>query len=246
MDKAAIIHSSTPELPLPGVLIAQEPGADGVPRWVLGVGGYAGNHPAATLAGMQQRAAEMGVEQMTRLAQDGTPLGEPARYVFPFSLRRRYERLRRFPQGFLVMGDALTSFNPVYGQGMSVAACEALALQAALQQGPQGLAERFFRAAARVVDTPWQLAVGNDLSIPSVPGPRPLPVRVVNAYVARLMRVAVHDTVVARAFLEVLHLLKEPPSLFRPAIAWRVLRPGAAALPAATQSGLQPAQTRSA
>lgn len=240
MDKAAIIHSSTPELPLPGVLIAQEPGADGVPRWALGVGGYAGNHPATSLQGMQQRAAEMGVEQMSRLAREGTPLGEPARYVFPYSLRRRYERLKRFPQGYLVMGDALTSFNPVYGQGMTVAACQALALSEVLRQGLPRLSERFFRAASRVVDTPWQLAVGNDLSIPSVPGPRPLPVRVVNAYVARLMRVAVHDAVVARAFLEVLHLLKEPPSLFAPGILWRVLRLGAASTRAAPADAGQP------
>lgn len=229
MDKAAIIHSSTPELPLPGVLIAQEPGADGVPRWVVGVGGYAGNHPALSLQGMRQRAAEMGVAQISRLLEEGTLIGEPARYVFPYSLRRHYERLRRFPAGYLVMGDALTSVNPIYGQGMTVAACEAVALADALQQGLPKLARRYFRATARVVDTPWQLAVGNDLAIPSVPGPRPLPVRVINAYVGRLMKVAAHDAVVARAFLEVLHLLKDPPSLFAPAVLWRVLRPGAAA-----------------
>jgi 2-polyprenyl-6-methoxyphenol hydroxylase-like FAD-dependent oxidoreductase len=133
------------------------------------------------------------------------------------------------------MGDALTSFNPIYGQGMTVAACEALALREALAAGSAGLAARFFRAAARVIDIPWQLAVGGDLSISSVPGPRPLPVRVINAYIARLYRAARHDAVVSLAFLRVVHMLDKPESLFAPRVLWRVLTKGGA-----TRGGTQP------
>lgn len=224
LDKAAVIHTATPDLPRPGVLLAQEPDAEGRARWVLGLGGYAGDHPEATLQGLRQRASQMGSPEFARLTQDGQCIGKVLRYAFPYSLRRHYEQLRRFPGGYVVMGDALTSFNPIYGQGMTVAACEALALQQALQPGLEGLSRRFFRAASRVIDTPWQLAVGADLAIDHVPGPRPLPVRLVNRWITRVFRAAATDAVVARRFLEVMHLLKPPTALFAPGVVWRVLR----------------------
>ena len=224
IDVAAVICGASPELPRPGVLLAQEPGADGVPRWVLGVGGYSGDHVPATIEAMRERAVSIGSPEILRLTQEGERIGEIFRFNFPSSLRRRYERLARFPACYLALGDALTSFNPIYGQGMTVAACQALALREALNGGLARVHQRFFRAAARIVDTPWQLAVGGDLAIPAVPGPRPFPVRLINAYIARLQRAAEHDVVVASAFLHVVHMLKEPPSLFAPNIVWRVLR----------------------
>ena len=232
---AGVISTATPGLPRPAVLLAQEPGADGRPRWVAGVGGYAGDHPEALIEGMRTRAREIGGAEIIDLAERGELLGPVMRYRFPHSQRRHFERLSRFPGGFLVMGDALASFNPIYGQGMTVAACEALALREALKAGLHGLAPRFFKAASKVIDIPWQLAVGGDLALPVVPGPRPLPVRIVNAYIGRLYRAAVRDAAVAGAFLRVVHLIDKPPSLFAPRVLWRVMlrggrRPGADAV----------------
>jgi hypothetical protein len=204
-------------------MLAQEPGGDGVPRWVVTLGGYAGDHPPATLEGMRERARRMGDAALVRVLEEAEPLGPVARYAFPHSQRRRYERLRHFPERYLAMGDAIASFNPVYGQGMTVAACEALALRRALAGGLDGLHRRFFADAAKAVDVPWQLAVGSDLGIPSVPGPRPLPVRLVNAYLGKLYRAAAHDPKVALAFMKVAHLVAPPPSIFAPGIVARVL-----------------------
>ena len=223
IDVAAVICAASPELPRPAVLLAQESDANGVARWVIGVGGYAGDHVAATIEAMRERAVTIGSPEILRLTHEAEQLGDIIRYTFPSSLRRRYERLSRFPSRYLALGDALTSFNPIYGQGMTVAACEALALQEALSGGLDGLHRRFFRAAAKIIDTPWQLAVGGDLAIPTVPGPRPFPVRLVNAYIARLQRVASSDALVSRAFLKVVHMLEPPSSLFSPAVLWRVL-----------------------
>ena len=78
----------------------------------------------------------------------------------------------------------------------------------------EGLAQRFFRAAAKVIDAPWQLAVSSDLALPNVPGARPLSVRIVNAYIARLQRVATHDPKVSAAFIRVIHLVAALASLF--------------------------------
>lgn len=224
---AALIFAATPELPRPGVLLAQEPLDGGPPRWIVTLAGYAGDHPEPTIEGMRQRARSMGDAALVRILDEGELLGPIATFTFQHSQRRRFERLKRFPEGLLVMGDAHASFNPVYGQGMSVAACEALALRAALACGREGAHRRFFAAAARIVDTPWQTAVGGDLALAGVPGERSRAVRFVNGYLAHVFRAAPTDRKVALAFIKVAHLIAAPPSLFAPQVVARVLWSGA-------------------
>jgi 2-polyprenyl-6-methoxyphenol hydroxylase-like FAD-dependent oxidoreductase len=233
---ACVIGAATAALPRPSILIAQEPLAgdpDSGPRWVAGVGGYAGDHVSTSREAMAERARQINCPEIAALAERGDMIGEPMRYSFPHSQRRHYERLARMPAGYLVMGDALASFNPIYGQGMTVAACQALALRDALARGDDALGRRFFKAAARVIDVPWQIAVGGDLALPMVQGARPLPVRIVNAYLARVHRVAVLDAEVAGAFVRVIHMLARPETLFAPRVLWRVWRGGNAARAAA-------------
>ena len=91
-------------------------------------------------------------------------------FKFRSNLRCRYENLARFPAQYLVMGDAVCSFNPFYGQGMSVAALEGLALDRCLTDAPRDgqLWSLFFGAIARVVDTPWTIASGSDFAFDGV------------------------------------------------------------------------------
>jgi 2-polyprenyl-6-methoxyphenol hydroxylase-like FAD-dependent oxidoreductase len=154
------------------------------------------------------------------------PLSEIMPYRYPSSLRRHYEKLTRFPIGYLVAGDAICSFNPVYGQGMTSAAKQAAALDRTLRAQPDraSLAKRFFEEAAKVVDIPWQLAAGEDFQYPETVGPKPLGTDLINAYVSRVHQATHKDAVVYGAFLQVMNLLKPPTSLFHPKIVWRVLR----------------------
>ena len=142
---------------------------------------------------------------------------------FPASQRRRYERLARFPEGLVVTGDALCSFNPVYAQGMTVAALEALALGRSIATGVDGLGRRFFRQARKVVDAAWNVSAAGDLRFPDVEGERTAQVRFVNWYLDRLHIAAQHDAVVAAAFQQVVNMLAPPPSVLRPRIALRVV-----------------------
>src|SRR5262249_44305206 len=141
-------------------------------------------------------------------------------------LRRHYDRLTRFPDGLLVLGDAIASFNPVYGQGMTSAALQARELSAVLAapNGTEPLALRFFRRAATVVDIPWQLAVGEDFRFPEAVGKRPPGTDLINRYVSQVHRATHHDPVVGRAFLDVMNLLEPPARLMRPSIVLRVLK----------------------
>jgi hypothetical protein len=163
--------------------------------------------------------------------------------VLPANLRRHYERLARFPKGYLVFSDALCSFNPVYGQGMTVAAQEAALLRECLEAGDADLSRRFFAGASAVIDTPWDIAVGNDLRHPNVQGPRSSKVRFVNWYIGKLHMAARHDAKLAAAFLEVANLEAPPTRLLQPDIVMRVIRGnfgrrtgGAEATPAGAQA----------
>ncbi|NEK56447.1 hypothetical protein GCU56_00975 [Geodermatophilus sabuli] len=216
-DGAAI--AGTPADPRGGVMIAQEDD-----RWIVSVGGILGDAAPLDHAGFTAFTATLPSPLIHEVVRDAEPLGDAVRFRFPASSRRRYERLGRFPEGFLVMGDAVASFDPVYGQGMSVAAVEALALRRCLDRGTEDLAHRFFRAAATVIDSPWRIAVGGDLRFPGVPGPRTRSVRAVNAYLERLHVAAEHDPAVGRAFLRVVSLLDPPQRLFAPGTALRVMR----------------------
>jgi 2-polyprenyl-6-methoxyphenol hydroxylase-like FAD-dependent oxidoreductase len=131
--------------------------------------------------------------------------------------------MRRFPAGLLVFGDAMCSFNPIYGQGMSIAAMEAMELRDCLRHGEHDLARRFFRAAAKRIDVAWQMTVGADLALPQVEGHRTRRVRLVNAYVRRLLIAAEHDPMVAARFLRVSAFLDKPPMLMTPPMVARIV-----------------------
>jgi hypothetical protein len=137
-------------------------------------------------------------------------------------VRRRYERLRGFPAGLLVFGDAVCAFNPVYGQGMTVAALEAVALRDHLARGVDAL--RFFREISPLIDVPWDISTGGDLGFPGVEGRRTLKVRIGNAYMSRLHAAATNSSEVTKAFFRVAGLVDPPQALMRPSLVVRVLR----------------------
>ena len=191
-------------------------------RWMITAGGYQGDRPPTDLGSFREYLTGLPVPDLAELVADLEPVEAPRAYRFQSSTRRHYERLARFPDGLLVFGDALSSFNPIYGQGMTVVALEALALRSLLSEGGTDLPRRFFRRAARLIDIPWDIAAGGDLRIPVVPGTRPLRTRLVNRYVGRVQAVAAVDPDVGLAFLRVANLVEGPAALLRPRMVARV------------------------
>jgi 2-polyprenyl-6-methoxyphenol hydroxylase-like FAD-dependent oxidoreductase len=192
-------------------------------RWIVSIGGYFGDHAPDDPQLFAAYAGSLPTPDIHDIVAHAEPLTDFVSYRYPANLRRRYERLKRFPKNYLVFGDAMCSFNPVYGQGMTVAAQEASLLQACLCGGGADLARRFFNAAKAAIDVPWDIAVGNDLRHPQVQGPRSPKVRFINWYIGRLHIAARRDAVLANAFLKVANLTMAPAGLLHPSVVTRVI-----------------------
>jgi 2-polyprenyl-6-methoxyphenol hydroxylase-like FAD-dependent oxidoreductase len=196
-------------------------------RWLVTLVGLLGERPPADLEGFVVYARTLWVGDLHDVAAAAEPLGEAATGGFPSYLRRRYDRLRRFPGRYVVTGDAMCSLNPVYAQGMSAAIGEARALgQVIDRHGLDKVGPRFFQQTRRTVDAAWTMATGADLGYPAIQGPRPARWRLMNAYINRLLRVAHRDPVVAKAFMAVNGMVAPPQHLMRPRIVSRVFTGG--------------------
>ncbi|MGH3934288.1 MAG: FAD-dependent oxidoreductase [Pseudonocardiaceae bacterium] len=215
----------TPDNPRRGVLAALEGG-----RHMVTLAGMLGDHPPTDPAGFDAFAASLRFADIAEAIAGAQPLDDPVAFRFPASVRHRYEHLAHFPDGLLVIGDAVCSLNPIYAQGMTVAANQALVLRRLLAHSARTAAGTtaspepgaYFRAVAKAVDPPWDIAVGADLAFPGVPGTRTGKIRMVNAYLPRLHAAAARDVALGAAFVRVIGLVDRPEGLLRPDRALRV------------------------
>ncbi len=191
--------------------------------WRVTLIAHFGGYAPQELDGFLQFAKNLHASHIYEAIREAEPIGEPTVARFPASVRRRYEKLARFPEGFLVLGDGISSFNPIYGQGMSSAALQAVELGREIDRGPANLARRFFTQASKVVETPWSIAVGNDLRMPEAVGRRRLSIDLANWYIAKLHRAAHRDPMCSAAFLDVTNLVAAPARMFHPSLMMRVL-----------------------
>ena len=193
-------------------------------QFVVTLSGMVGDHPPADPAGFTAFARSLPAAMIHDIVHDAEPLGDPVAYRFPASVRRRYDLMPRLPAGLLVVGDGVCSFNPVYAQGMSVAALGAELLRRHLLDG-EPRPRPFLRELLRdVVGPSWTTMALGDLAYAEVSGRRSARLKLTQAYWSRLLRAATRDPAVACVLLRVLALVDPFPALLRPAVAARVLR----------------------
>jgi flavin-dependent dehydrogenase len=204
-------------------------------KWIVSVGGNHGDAPPGDLAGFFEFLKTLRTQTVYNAVKDAKPVGEIARFVLPSSVRRHLEKLQTFPPGLLVIGDGVCRFNPVFGQGMSVAAQEAVILDGLLAtktNSPDALGElalNFFAACQDVIETPWAAAM-SDFVYPKTRGQRPPDFVQRMQYGIALTRLAAEDAAVHKLATEVSHLLKPQSALREPELAKRVMERMAAAL----------------
>jgi 2-polyprenyl-6-methoxyphenol hydroxylase-like FAD-dependent oxidoreductase len=183
--------------------------------------GMAGNDPPVEFEAVCEFVEGFAPAHVLAAVRAAEPIGPVARHRFPSSRWRRYDKARRLPDALLVVGDAVCSFNPIYGQGMTVAALEALVLRDCLSRGSDNLPRRFFRAAAKPIGRAWQLSVGGDLSLPEIDGTPPLATRMLNGYIDRVLLAAEYDVEVLQQFIKVAWFVDSPIKLLRPSMIRR-------------------------
>lgn len=194
-------------------------------RWIVILSGYFGDRPPKDPDGFIAYAQSLPTPDIADLLRTAPSLGDITHHAFKSSRRSRYERTPP-PPGLLPAGDAVSSFNPLYGQGMAVAVQEAQVLHTLLAErgNAPDLPARATRRFARIIDNPWQIAAGADLRLPATTGRRTPLTRLGNAYAKQVLRATTVDERVAYAMFEVQNLLRPPASLARPDILMRTMR----------------------
>jgi hypothetical protein len=201
-------------------------------RWIVTLVGYARDYPPTDEDGYLAYARSLRSRVIYEAIKDAEPVTPIYGYLKTDNVLRHYDRLARWPERFVVTGDAVCAFNPVYGQGMTVAAIEAAQLESCLREQRRlapngdltGLARRVQARLGEGVKGPWLLATGADLRYPTTEGRRPSPTaRLIQKYIDRVMAVTSEDPGVFAAFWEVVNMQAPPTRLFRPAVLRRVL-----------------------
>jgi 2-polyprenyl-6-methoxyphenol hydroxylase-like FAD-dependent oxidoreductase len=225
--KGIYIQASPPVTRRGGVLLPIEGN-----RWIMSLTGGGGDYPPTD----EQGLADFVRSLPSALIHNALKAAEPLSPVFGYRATqnrwRHYETLSRWPDGLVVLGDAACTFNPVYGQGMTIAALAALVLQQCLrdQQNREredalpGLGRRFQKTLAKINKGPWLLATGQDMRYPGAQGGRTgFRMTLMHKYVDRITAQATRDADVRQRFLEVLHMTKPISVLFNPGFFFKVL-----------------------
>jgi 2-polyprenyl-6-methoxyphenol hydroxylase-like FAD-dependent oxidoreductase len=207
---------------------------EGERRYILTAIGSANDHPPSNFEGLLEFVRGLDYEELTEALRDVAPLGEVYTWRRMPNRLRHFEALRRRPEAFVCVGDSVAAFNPVYGQGMTVALLGANGLDAELraqaslsgagEASLDGLAERFHRHLFNIVQVPWTLAISSDYRVEGVNAPpRPPEASRLTAYFDRIEALAADDPEVMLAYLETAHLLRDPAWMTSDSMRRRIL-----------------------
>jgi 2-polyprenyl-6-methoxyphenol hydroxylase-like FAD-dependent oxidoreductase len=182
--------------------------------WIFTVARLAGSEPPDSLAEMLSLAAEFAPPAVLSALQQGEPLGDVTVFRYPGGTWRRYDKMPRFPAGFLVFGDAICSTNPIYGQGMTVAALEAVLLRECLSEANGDLSRRFFGAAAGLIGPLWSSNQFNDIFMANGSGRESIPEQLLD-FREEVLAAAEHSPVLTEKLFRAMNLI-DPPTDYSP------------------------------
>jgi flavin-dependent dehydrogenase len=220
-DLPGVVLQATPQRPFGGTALPVEGR-----RWLVTAVGFGHHRPPRDPAGFEAFVAALPDPALAAILHSGEAIGEIAVHRQTANQRQRYSRLPEWPDGLLAVGDALCCFDPIYGQGIAVSACQALRLRTVLAAGLKaGGARRLLRDFDRVIDFPWEVAVGQDLRMPTTADRQSWAQAAMQAWAAELWRRAVQgDRHVHQVLLQTYHLESRPLALMQPSLLASVVR----------------------
>jgi 2-polyprenyl-6-methoxyphenol hydroxylase-like FAD-dependent oxidoreductase len=205
---------------------ADPPGRGGIvlpvenDRWIVTLSGTRGGEPTADPDAFVPFALGLGDPVIGELIRNAEPLGDVLTTRGTANRRRYYEKMKCWPDGFTVLGDAVAAYNPVYGHGLTVAAQSAVAVRDLLRSTgltAPGAARRLQRAASRPVAAAWDLAVGQDAFYPGATGTPPtVAERMLARFVDRAVATGARSPRAMGALLDVMSMEKPATRLFSP------------------------------
>lgn len=226
LTERLVFINQGPEKP-GGLMVAYEDDT-----WMLAIAraSHCGD-PPADYPEMIAAAEQFFPQTIMSALRDATPLAKLSVYRNTAGRWWRYDRMPRFPAGLIVIGDALCNFNPLYGQGMTMAGVQALALRDCLRAGSSRLPHRFFRAAARKIRPVWEMNQTGDQALYAGP-PTSLRQQFDNWTAQAALHAAASDIAVVERFLRVRNLIDPPSGLRDPALLSRIVLANLQRLPA--------------
>ena len=202
LSEKVVVAGASREQPLGIGMLFYE---DGV--WNVTTFGIAKAQPPQDFAHICDLADEILPAHVSSALRQGTPLGEMAFHKYPTSRWRRYDKLQRFPAGIFPFGDAVVSFNPTFGQGMTMTAIQAANLRAVIESGEADIATHLAKATAKTTYPVWMMTSIGDLTLHNATGDMPRWYKPVGGLFDQFLGAAETDPVLAEWFLRRFSLL---------------------------------------
>jgi flavin-dependent dehydrogenase len=219
LGKAMIVFTKPPDNPRMGLIYPVE--GD---QWMVGLLGIGRNYPPVNEDEFLGFLKSLAVSEMYSEVINAKPTGPIFGYREFGSRHYHYEKMKDWPDGLVAFGDSVTAFNPIYGQGITVAALGANFLDKKLddfckKNGPSmnGFARTFQKRVAKVNAFPWLLGTSEDFRWSTTEGTKPsLFTRFIQKYSYQVMLLAPKSRTATKLFFEMINMLKPPLILFHP------------------------------
>ena len=195
-------------------------------KWLVGLYSIGKNYPPTDEKGFLEFTKYLESLELYDALKDAVPDSEIYGYQVQGSREYHYEEMEKWPENLIVLGDAVSIFNPYYGQGITSAALGANALEDMLRNNntKNEFTRKFQKRLAKIVALPWILGTSEDLRWPTTLGKKPNTItRIVQDHAQKVLLLSPKSTLAAKSFQQMMHMIRSPAILFHPVILLQLI-----------------------